>query len=90
MLVYSHQLHYANGLLGQLATQVWAYPHPHYYQKLINTSLTLDFDCLKGNQCNGIDMTQAWATHWQQSLLHNLPGGELNLQCNGSCTQGNH
>lgn len=87
VLTYSGQLHYANGLLDQVATQVWAYPH--HYDGLISDSLMLERGCLKGNQCNLVEMTQAWATHWQQSLRLHLPSAQLNIECDGACAQGN-
>lgn len=87
VLIYSQQLHQANGLLNQMAKQVWAYPH--HYPALINTAFTSDLGCLHGNHCSPVAMTQTWATYWQENLQQQLPDGEFVMMCDGACTHGN-
>lgn len=84
VLAYSQQLHFANGLLDQVANQAWAYPQ--HYQRLVNTSTT-DTQCLHGRYCAPKAMTQAWGAYWQ-SELQQLPNGALSVLCLSSCLPG--
>ena len=84
VLTYSQQLHFANGLLDQVANQAWAYPK--HYQLLANASAT-DAQCLHGRYCAPEAMTQAWAAYWQ-SELQQLPNGALSVLCLSSCLPG--
>jgi Tfp pilus assembly protein PilV len=86
VLMYSQQLHYANRLLDQVASQVWAYPK--HYKSLVTASSQGDISCLNGRYCNPVAMTQAWATYWQLNLQQQLPNGELSALCNSGCGSG--
>jgi Tfp pilus assembly protein PilV len=86
VLMYSQQLHYANRLLDQVASQVWAYPN--HYQSLITASSQGDISCLHGRYCNPVAMTQVWAAYWQADLQQKLPNGELSVLCDSGCTPG--
>jgi len=87
VLIYSQQMHNANGLLDQVANQVLAYPQ--HYQMLINTSPKSAQGCLQGSYCAPAAMTQAWAAYWQEDLHNQLPNGEFTMACDGRCTYGN-
>jgi hypothetical protein len=82
VLIYSQQLQFANGLLDQVANQVWAYPK--HYKSLASTSTLTDTSCLRGRYCAPGAMAQAWAAHWQ-SELQQLPSSTLNVLCDNSC-----
>jgi|TARA_B110001469_G_scaffold60665_1_gene58166 hypothetical protein len=84
VLIYSQQLHFANGLLDQVANQAWAYPK--HFQLLASAS-TSDVQCLHGRYCAPEAMTQAWAAYWQ-SELQQLPNGALSVLCLSSCLPG--
>lgn len=86
VLVYSQQLHHANQLLGQVASQVWAYPQ--HYDLLTSEFDAGDATCLAGRHCMPTAMAQAWAAYWHQTMLQHLPEGDLNLSCAEACVAG--
>ncbi|HIG36578.1 MAG TPA: hypothetical protein EYQ12_03055, partial [Oceanospirillaceae bacterium] len=79
VLVYSQQLHHANQLMFQVASQVWAYPQ--HYQLLTSELNAGDAMCLAGRHCSPAAMTQAWATYWHQHPLQQLPQADLTVTC---------
>lgn len=86
VLVYSQQLHHANQLMSQVASQVWAYPQ--HYQLLTSELNAGDAMCLAGRHCSPAAMTQAWATYWHQHQLQQLPQADLTVTCTDRCIAG--
>ena len=86
VLVYSQQLHHANQLLSQVANQVWSYPQ--HYPLLTSEFNAGDSMCLAGRNCSPAAMTQAWATHWHQRQLQQLPRADLTVTCTDTCIAG--
>ncbi|MCS5559028.1 MAG: hypothetical protein NZ738_06485 [Oceanospirillaceae bacterium] len=86
VLVYSQQLHHANQLLSQVASQVWAYPQ--HYELLTSELNAGDAMCLARRQCTPAAMTQAWATYWHQHMLQQLPQADLTVACADTCIAG--
>lgn len=86
VLVYSQQLHLANQLLSQVASQVWAYPK--HYPLLTSEFNAGDTMCLAGRHCSPAAMTQAWATYWHQHPLQQLPQADLTVTCADACVAG--
>ncbi|MDC9720413.1 MAG: prepilin-type N-terminal cleavage/methylation domain-containing protein [Gammaproteobacteria bacterium] len=82
-LIYAQQLRYANQLLYQVASQVWAYPK--HYQALLHGSSETDLGCLNGRYCTPETMARAWSTQWQNEIQQRLPSGELSLLCPRGC-----